>query len=186
MNLPIRVSHLIRSWKASDIYSYLASGASETKGDGDSPSYLRVMKWFNDGYANDRDIAGEVMKLNGVEGSDAAAALSATQGDSGEPIPEDVKKALIQLSQSSSNPGTAIVREVVNSRLPELVKNLERLVEDCDRRIQAMMSDICSLAPSIERQNNTYSQILHTIRDDLKDVSTSFTIPESNTYHRPS
>ena len=148
------------------------SGASETKGD--SPSYLRVMQWFDDGYVNGRDIAGEVRKLNGVEGSDVA--LSATRGDSGEPVPEDIKKALIQLSQSSSSPGTAIVREVVDSRLPELVKNLERLVEDCDRRIQAMMSDICSLAPSIERQNNTYNQILHTIRDDLKDVSTSFTI----------
>lgn len=186
MNLPLRVSHSICIWRASGIYLCLASGASETEGDGDNPSYLRVMKWFNDGYVNGRDIAGEVMKLNSAEGSDVSMVPSATQGDPGKVTPEDVKKALIRLSQSSSNPGTAIVREVVDSRFPELVKNLERLVEDCDRRIQAMMSDICSLAPSIERQNNTYSQILHTIRDDLKDVSSSFTILESNTYHRTS
>lgn len=139
------------------------------------------MQWFDNGYANGVDMAKFVRE--NASNPDMNVATGATQGDmKNEPSPDvdDImKQTLLRLYQSSSSPGAAIVQEVVNSRLPELIKNLEHLVEDCDQRIRAMMEDIHSLAPNIERQNKSYANILDTIRNDLKDVGSIFIILES-------
>ena len=131
------------------------------------------MQWFDNGYANGVDMAKFVRENASKPDSNVAA--KATQGDAkNEPnldVDNITKQTLLRLYQASSTPGATIVQEVVNARLPELIKNLEHLVGDCDQRIRAMMEDICSLAPNIERQNKSYANILDTIRSDLKDVS---------------